>query len=559
MSSQTRWQTAWLITVVCLALALVVASMAALNTALPEIAPEIGATSNQMTWLIDGYTLTLAALLLPAGAIGDRFGRRGILIAGLIVFAVASVLPVWITDPNLIIVTRCLAGAAAAFIMPATLSLISSGVPTSKRPLAVAIWSGVAGAGAIIGFFITGLLLEFFAWHSIFITFSVTAAVIALLSFTIGSSKDPHPKRFDLLGSITVPVAVALFVYGLVEAPHRGWNNPLVIVMLVLGVVLGALFVLIELRVTDPLLDVRLFGNRAFSAGALSVLLSFLASFGGFYVLLQDLQLVFGYSALKSAFALVPMVATVMVFSLLSNWFAVRFSLRTALALGTFLMGLGLVLIGTVDYTTYWPLMGILVVVAIGIGIAAAPSTTAIMVNTPERSHGVGSAVNDTARELGAAVGIAIAGSIVAAGYTSRAHATTDLAEQGLHRQAQAAAAAGNQDAASQIESLIPGVGEHIHRSFAEAVQVAHQISARLPGPLGHEIFVSAQNAFIEPMNQACITLGSIVIFSGAVLAVLTPDRVDASRRVTHQHGEPADPESPDADSPDAVGSDTDR
>ncbi len=181
----------WLLVVACSALSAVVAAMASLNVALAEIAPDIGADSAQITWLVDGYTLTLAALLLPCGALGDRFGRRGVLVVGLVVFAAASAMAIVLSTPEEIIATRVIAGAGAALVMPATLSLITSGVPENKRPVAVGIWAGVAGVGAILGFLVTGVLLEFFSWHSIFIAFAIAAGSMAVLSLTIGVRATP--------------------------------------------------------------------------------------------------------------------------------------------------------------------------------------------------------------------------------------------------------------------------------------------------------------------------------------------------------------------------------
>ncbi|NED70431.1 MFS transporter, partial [Streptomyces sp. SID10244] len=220
----------------------------------------------------------LAALLLPAGAIGDRFGRRGVLIVGLTVFAIASLLAIWVTDPTQLIATRCIAGAGAALIMPTTLSLITSGVPESRRAMAVSIWAAVAGAGAIAGFLITGVLLEFFSWHSIFITFAASSVISALLCFTIGTSRDRNPGPFDILGSVSSVLAVTGIVFGLLEAPHRGWGDPVVLICLVGGILLVAGFCVLELRRTSPLLDIRLFTNRAFASGSLSVSMQFLGS-----------------------------------------------------------------------------------------------------------------------------------------------------------------------------------------------------------------------------------------------------------------------------------------
>ena len=201
---------------------------------------------------------------------------------------------------------------------------------------------------------VTGVLLEFFSWHSIFITFAASALLTALLCLTIGTSRDSNPGRFDFAGTALSVLGVTGIVFGLLEAPHRGWSDALVLVALIGGIVLLGAFCLVELRITDPLLDVRLFTNRAFGSGALSVCLQFFASFGAFYLLLQRLQLVFGYSPLQSAFALMPMVVGVSVFALVGNWLAVRFdSLRFVLAGGILVAGIGMLLLGLVDYDSY--------------------------------------------------------------------------------------------------------------------------------------------------------------------------------------------------------------
>ncbi|GAA1457307.1 MFS transporter [Williamsia maris] len=533
----------WLIAVACGALSAVVAAMAALNTALAEIAPDIEADAGQITWLVDGYTLTLAALLLPAGALGDRFGRRGMLIGGMVVFGVASLLPVFLNDPNMIIATRCLAGAGAALVMPATLSLITSGVPESKRPLAVSIWAGVAGAGAIGGFFVTGILLEFFSWHSIFITFAVASAVIVAVAFTVDTSRDANPPRFDVRGSVTSAVAIAAFVFGLIEGPVRGWDDPLVLIALIGGLALVGAFIYLELSRDHPLLDVRLFRRRAFGSGAFAIALQFLGSFGTFFLILQRLQLVLGYSPLQSAVAMFPLVIVVMVMSLLGNWLAVRFNFRAVLAPGMFVFGIGIVLLGALTYSEYWVIAILLSVMAFGLGVATAPATTAIMVSTPVENQGVGSAVNDTARELGAAIGMALAGSIVAAGYTARIGATADRAREQFQTMGDQLISGGQQARGEMVAAQGDVVAENIGRSLAEAKAVSEQLEQNVPGDLARTVLDGAQQAFLHPSNQAYIVLGALVIAGSAVLAFWAPNRLDEKATGTTVVAAPSDQE----------------
>ncbi|GAA12291.1 MFS transporter [Gordonia alkanivorans] len=537
-------RSAWLVLVACLSVSMVVAAMAALNTALPDIAVDTGADAGQMTWIVDGYTLALAALLLPAGAIGDRFGRREVLIVGLVFFGIASLAAIWVNGPEQLILTRCLAGAAAALIMPTTLSLITSGMPDGQRAVGISIWSAIAGGGAIAGFLVTGLLLEFFSWHSIFITFAASSAVSALLCFTIGTSKDTDPGRFDIPGTLCSVLAIAGVVFGLLEAPHRGWDDLLVLGCLIGGILLAVLFVVVELRSASPLFDVRLLRNRAFGSGSLSVAVQFLASFGMFYLVLQLLQLVFGYSPLQSAVALMPFVAGVGVFSLLSNWLAVRLdSLKFVIAGGALLSGIGLTLLGLIRVDDYWTLAWILAVIAIGIGLASAPATTAIMSNTPLDNQGVGSAINDTAREIGAAIGIAIAGSMVAAGYKARIGETADLAREQLTAAGQQQMAAGDPTGGQATIAQAEQAGTLIERSLAEARVVVDNLSAQ-SGELADKIAQGSQAAFDVPFEQASLILGGIMLASTVVLLWITPRRVVEGPVITSRTGDfEADPD----------------
>ena len=505
------FRTIWLILMACLGVSVVVAAMAALNTALPDIAKDLTASNAEMAWIVDGYTLVLAALLLPAGAIGDRYGRRGAMMVGLVIFGIASLSALWVETPLELIATRLAAGVGAALIMPATLSLITAGVEREHRSIAISIWAAVAGVGAIGGFFVTGVLMAFFSWHSVFVAFAVASAAMLLMGFTIGTSKDSDPGTIDVPGSITSVLAIAGIVFGLLEAPARGWLDPLVLISLIGGVALVGAFIVIELRSASPLLDVRLFTNRAFASGALSVALQFFAAFGVFYLILLLFQLVFGFSPLGSAIALVPLVVGIGVFSMLGNWVAVRFhSLRFVLGIGVAIAGAGVLALGIFDVSVYWKVAVMLAVAAVGIGLATAPSTTAIMSNTPLDNQGVGSAVNDTARELGAAIGIALAGSLLAAGYGSRIGPTAEAARQQL-----AAVDPADADRAT----------DEIDRSIASAVAVADQLPPEA-APLAETIRNGAEAAFLPPLQQACLVLGSVLLAGAAFLAWFAPRQV---------------------------------
>ncbi|MFZ2175398.1 MAG: MFS transporter [Rhodococcus sp. (in: high G+C Gram-positive bacteria)] len=491
-----------MLTVSCCAVALVVAAMAALNTALPDLARDTGATQSQLTWIVDGYTLTLAALLLPAGALGDRYGRRGLLVVGLLIFGVATAVPVINDAPEWIIGSRVVAGIGAAFVMPATLSLLTAGFSLAQRGRAVGIWSGVAGSGAIAGLLVSGALLEKWSWIAIFVSLAAVSGLILLASFTIPSSRDGGTAPLDLPGTGLIVASIGLFVLGTIEAPQRGWLDPAVLGLLVGGLVAAAAFAWVELRTEHPLLDVRLFGNRAFGSGSMSLLIQFLATLGLFFLAIQYLQLVLEYSPFESALALAPIMAPVVAMSAVMPLLIPRVGLRPLLALGAALIGAGIFLMVRLDaYSSYAEICVPFIVVAFGIGLCTAPATTAIVQNTPDAKQGVASAVNDAAREIGSAIGIALAGSILAAGY-------------GRHIQ-------------PAVDAVPAAAKEPVSGSLAAALHVAD-----IAGPQGEQLATFAREAFLKGMDEASIVLACVLMVSAVLLAVWAPGRKHPSVRV---------------------------
>ncbi len=492
----------WMLVVSCCAVALVVAAMAALNTALPDLARDTGATQSQLTWIVDGYTLTLAALLLPAGALGDRYGRRELLMVGLLVFGAATAVPLINDAPEWIIGSRVAAGVGAAFVMPATLSLLTAGFPPSQRGRAVGIWSGVAGSGAIAGMLVSGALLEKWSWMAIFVSLAVVSGLILLVSFTIPSSRDASHSPLDLPGTALIVTAVGMFVFGTIEAPHRGWLDPVVLILLVGGLVAAGVFAWVELRRQHPLLDVRLFGNRAFGSGSMSLLLQFLATLGLFFLAIQYLQLVLDYSPLQSALALAPIAVPVVVMSAVMPLVVPHVGLRPLLAAGTAILGAGIFLLVRLDAdSSYLDVSFPLIVAALGIGLCTAPATAAIVQNTPDAKQGVASAVNDAAREIGSAIGVALAGSILATGYSRNVQPAVDA----LPEQAK----------------------EPVSGSLAAALHVAE-----LAGPQGEQLATFARDAFLKGMDEASVVLAGVLFASALLLGVWAPGRRHPSVRV---------------------------
>ncbi len=422
----------------CGALIAVVSSVSGLNVAQQDLAIDLGASQNQLLWVINGYTMALAALLLPIGAIGDRWGRKPILLGGLGIFIGANVMGGLAGSTEVLLAARILAGVAAAMIMPVTLSVITSSFPAEQRARAVGIWSGFAGAGGILALFVSSFIVDYLTWPWLFampVLFAVMSMWLTLRA--VGNSREEQEGRFDTLGSILSAVAIGALVLGIHEGPERGWSDPLAAGGLAVGLLAILAFVAWELRQTQPLLDIRLFAHRGLAAGSLTLLIVFAVMFGVFLVLPQFTQAVLGYSALKSAAALLPMVVVMMPLSTMAPLIAKRIGTRNVLMAGVGLFGAGLLLLASMVSAEggYLSVIPGLLVLSVGIGLCMSPSTTVITESLPVAKQGVASALNDTVRELGGAIGIALLGSFVSSGYRSSVSGTTESLPSGLaHR-----------------------------------------------------------------------------------------------------------------------------
>jgi EmrB/QacA subfamily drug resistance transporter len=423
---------------VCTALIAVVASVSGLNVAQQALAVELGATQSQLLWVINGYTLALAALLMPIGALGDRIGRKPILVTGLVLFVGANALAGFANSVGMLLIARVLAGGAAAMIMPVTLSVITAGFPAEQRARAVGIWSGFAGAGGILGLFVSSVIIDNFTWPWLFAMPIGFAAIALFMSVRfIGNSREASSGRFDTIGSILSAIALGGIVLGIHEGPERGWTNALTLTGVILGAVALLAFIAWELRQTHPLLEIRLFANRGLAAGTLTLLVVFAVLLGIFLVLTQFLQAVVGYSAVASAAALLPIMAVMMPLSATAPILAKRIGTRTVLlgGVGLFILGLALLAVMVSAEGGYLSVLPGLLVVSVGIGLCMTPATMIITESLPAEQQGVASALNDTVRELGSAIGVALLGSLLSAGYRSSVSGATEgLSPEVAHR-----------------------------------------------------------------------------------------------------------------------------
>jgi EmrB/QacA subfamily drug resistance transporter len=473
-----------ILAVICVALATVVSAVASLNVAIPSIARDTHATQTQLSWMVDAYALVFAALLLPAGALGDRYGRRRALLAGLSIFGVGSAAAMCYADPNWLIGMRALLGIGAALVMPATLSTITSTFAAGQREKAVGTWAGVAGASAILGLLTSGLVLEEWSWRAVFAV-NVVLAVIAIVGTLrfVPESADPKAPRLDWMGAAISVAGLGVLVYSIIEAPTKGWGAPGTLLGLLAGVLLLVGFGVWELRAANPLLDPRLFRHRAFAGGTLTITVQFFAFFGFLFLLLQYLQLVLGDRPLIAALSLIPMAFGLMPSArVIAPRMAAHIGAGRTSALGLLIAGASFLWLSTLSAdSSYWVLLVGLIPLGAGSGLAMTPATASITDALPKDKQGVGSAMNDLARELGGALGIAVLGSLLQSTYRDRV----------------------------DVSGLPAPVADHARSSLA------------LASRLGPKVADSARQAFVDGMQYALLAGAFAVIAAAVAVAVL--------------------------------------
>jgi EmrB/QacA subfamily drug resistance transporter len=472
--------------VVCLGLAAVVSAMASLNVALPDIARSTHASQTQLEWVIDAYSLVFAALLLPAGAIGDRYGRRLALLIGLAIFGAGSVVAMTATSAGELIALRGVLGLGAALVMPATLSTITSTFPARERTRAVGVWAGVAGGSAVLGLLTTGILLEIWSWQSVF-ALNVVLAVLAGLGTLryVPESAEENSPPMDYSGAVLAVLGLVILVFSIIEAPEAGWLSVRTLLGMGVGLVVLYGFIAWELRQAHPMLDPRVFRHRGLAAGSTSILIQFFSFFGFIFIALQYLQGVRGDSPLLAAVSMLPLAATLMPVARSTPRLVARFGTRAVCVTGLLLIAVALGVLSRLQTdSSYWLLLAGLIPLGAGMGAAMTPATSAITEALPTSQQGVGSALNDLSRELGGALGIAVIGSILTASY--RSHLT--------------------------LPGAPAAVVDRAKDSFA--------IAAHLGGPVA----AHAQSAFVSGMHVALLgAAGAALVAAVAVNRLLAP------------------------------------
>jgi EmrB/QacA subfamily drug resistance transporter len=440
---------------VSIALMAVIASVSGLNVAQTHMAVEFGASQNTILWIINIYTLALAALLLPLGAIGDRLGRKPMLITGLGVFGGANIAAGLAPSAEMMLAARVAGGIGAAMIMPITLAVITSTFPEEQRGKAIGVWTGVAGGGGILGMFLSALLVDVATWRWLF-ALPVTLVIVALAMTlkSVPNSRERSAHSFDTVGALVSTIAVVGLIFVLQEGPERGWTASATVLSLGVGLIAAIGFVAWELYRRDAsLLDVRLFRERGLAGGSITLLVVFGVQAGIAVVLFPFFQAVLGWSGLLSTVALMPMAVMMMVTSVLAPKPAARIGARSTMATGILLTGAGLALMAlfvSVD-GGYLSILPGMLAMGIGMGLSMTPSTEAITSSLPREKQGVASALNDVTREFGTALGVALLGALLSAGYRNaiddRLHGipreTADTAREGIANAVGAAGSAG--------------------------------------------------------------------------------------------------------------------
>ena len=497
-----RWQ---ILATLCASLLLVMIGNSSLNMALPTLAEQLSLTSVQLTWVVDIYSLVFASLLFTASAVADRYGRKTFMQIGLLIFLAGTIYAGFFAQSGIeVIIARGIMGIGAAFVMPTTLSILNNVFPRKQRAKAIAIWSGIAGGGIALGSVASGFLIEHYSWESVFI-FSAIIGIAGIIfnQLLTPNSADEHHTPIDWLGGALSTVGLLGLVYGIIEAPAHGILASDVLAALVIGVVgLGA-FVWWQLRTEHPMLDMKLFSRPAFSVAALSVTLVFFALMGIFFSMSQLFQLVIGYGAFESSLRTLPLMMLMMLASPFVPNIVKKFGTRWTVTSGLVLVTTAFVIMSQwPTVPSYAQIIASMAIMMSGMALTMTPATTMMMSAVPRNRAGMGSAMNDTTRELGGALGVALLGSVLGTAYSNK------IAEN-----------------VSQLPGEVQEIAEN---SLAGALVVAEKL-----GPMGEPLIAAAKEAWMNGLSEAMLIAAGIVAVAAIVSAIWLP----------HEHKEGQDDE----------------
>jgi EmrB/QacA subfamily drug resistance transporter len=497
MTAMTTRRRYAVLATVCLAAFAINLDTTIVNVALPDLGKQLHATTRDLQWIVDGYNLAFAALVLTAGSIGDRFGRRPALIAGLGGFALASGIGASVGSVDALIATRFIMGIFAALIFPTTLSIITNTFPDrGERAKAIGIWGAVGGIGVAVGPVTGGLLLAHFGWPAVFVAL-VPVAVVALIAafLLVPESRDPEHARLDPRGLLLSTAAITLLVYTVIEAPHRGWLVAATLGGFAVTAVLTAIFVAVERRREHPMIDVTLFRTPAFSAASAAISVAFFALFGFIFLVTQYMQFIRGFGTLSTGVRILPVATTIALGSVVGVILAGKIGTRRVVMTGLTFLGVafGWIAVSSTFMPYHWIVIQMMFM-GLGLGLTTAPATESILSVLPAAKAGVGSAVNDATREAGGTLGVAVLGSIFTSLY---------------------AAHLGSSSFSTQSAVVI--------RSSKDSVATALATVGR--SGANHGVLLDAvQSSFMSGFRVACL-VGALICWAGAIGASALPGR----------------------------------
>jgi MFS transporter, DHA2 family, multidrug resistance protein len=489
-----RWKT---LAVLSLSLLIIGLDNTILNVALPSLQEEFDASSSTLQWIVDSYLLVFAGLLLTMGTLGDRFGRKIALQLGLGLFGGASLAVLLVDTADGLVVVRAVMGVGGALIMPATLSILTNVFPREERAKAIGIWAGMASIGIGLGPFFGGLLLEYFDWSSVFlVNVPVAAIAMAAGAVLVPESRDPQPGAFDLPGAALSIGALVSLVYGVIEAPERGWTDSRILVCFAAAAILAVAFIRWELHTREPMLNLSFFRNPRFSIASAGISIAFFSLFGAIFALTQFLQDAKGYSALEAGAAMTPLAAGLVLGAVSSIKLNARLGTWKVVTAG--LLGLGGLLATSLLWTPempYWPLGLWFFAMAISMGWITGPATDSVMGAVPEEKSGVASAMNDVTRQVAGALGTAVIGSLITSMYASR------------------------------IGDSVASLPEAAQVQAEDSIGRANAIAAELPLAEGASLANAAADAFTEAMSRGFVIAGVAAVLGSIAVRLWLPSR----------------------------------
>ncbi|MCX4667635.1 MFS transporter [Streptomyces sp. NBC_01381] len=507
-----RWA---ILGVLMLSLLIVVLDNSILNVAIKTIstpAPTgLGATQGDLEWAINSYTLVFAGLLFTAGLLGDRIGRKKVLIAGLAVFGIGSALAAESGSPVQLILFRAVMGLGAAFVMPATLAVLMNVFERDEQPKAIGIWAGGVGLAIAIGPITGGVLLDHFWWGSVFlVNVPIVILAIGLMIWLVPDSRDPKPGRIDLVGVGLSIVGLVLLVYGIIKGGQLAdFTDPAVLATVAAGLAVLVVFVLHEKRSDHPSIDISYFKNRVFSAAISALALVFFALMGVTFFAVFYTQSVRGYSPLQTGLLMLPLAAAQLIFAPRARLVVDRFGVRAVCTGGLLTIAAMLAAFTVLEADTpIWILEVIFFLMGTGMAHIMTPASVVIMQALPREKAGSASALSNTFRQVGGALGIAVLGSVLSAAYRSG------------------------------VEDKLTLLPAEVRHTAGESIEATLGVAAKL-GPRGEPLVSAAHDSFLHAMHITALCGAGVALFGVVITALFLPGRAPREPEAEHKEAEP--------------------